>query len=315
MSPQFTVVIPAYNVAPFIGETLASVAAQTFRDYETVVVNDGSQDTEQLERVLAPYRENIRYIKQENRGLAGARNTALRAARGRYLAFLDGDDYWEPDCLETQHKLLAADPSIDVLYGDAVMFGNPRDEGRKLSGLCPSQGPVNFESLVSQKCVPFVSAAVARRELVERVGLFDESLRSSEDFELWVRIARAGGNIQYHRHVILHYRRRPESLSGERTRFEEGVLRSLNKVMLYPDLTPGERQVLESKQAEAAAKVDWSRGQRAVFENQPETAIRHWKEANRHFKTIKLSAMVALLRIFPGAISRLYRLSSRARLL
>jgi glycosyltransferase involved in cell wall biosynthesis len=307
LPPEFSVVVPAYNVAQFIAETLDSVAAQTFTDYETIVVNDGSPDTEQLERALAPYRDRFTYLKQENRGLSGARNTAIRAARGRFLAFLDGDDFWSPDCLAKQHAILSADPSIDVLYGDAIMFGNPRDEGHKLSELCPSDGPVNFESLVSQKCVPFVSATVARTELVKRLGSFDEALRSSEDFELWVRIARAGGKIQYHNQVVLHYRRRPDSLSGQRTPFEEGVCKALDRILLSSDLSATERQAVLGKQAEASAKVDWSRGQRAVFENQPEAAILHWTAANRYFKTTKLAVILAMLKVFPRTTARLYR--------
>jgi glycosyltransferase involved in cell wall biosynthesis len=84
--PKISVIIPAYNVAPYVGETLRSVFAQTFVDFEVIIVNDGSPDTEEFERVLTPFRERINYLTQENRGASAARNTGLRAARGEFVA-------------------------------------------------------------------------------------------------------------------------------------------------------------------------------------------------------------------------------------
>src|SRR5581483_4665750 len=105
-SPRVSVIIPAYNAAAFIAETLDSVYAQTFADFEVIVVNDGSPDTEDLERELAPYREKLSYIKQENQGAAAARNTGIKAARGEFVAFLDADDTWLLAFLEKQLDLL-----------------------------------------------------------------------------------------------------------------------------------------------------------------------------------------------------------------
>src|SRR5712664_587865 len=90
--PLVSVIIPAYKVAPFINETLNSVFVQTFTDYEVIVINDGSPDTEELEGTLDYYRSRILYIRQDNRGAGAARNAGLRTARGRFIAFLDGDD-------------------------------------------------------------------------------------------------------------------------------------------------------------------------------------------------------------------------------
>src|SRR5438132_9051132 len=98
--PIVSVIIPAYNVAPFIGETLTTVFAQSFNDYEVIVINDGSPDTEELERALQPFIDRINYIKQENRGASAARNAGLRAARGEFVAFLDADDLWLSNYLD-----------------------------------------------------------------------------------------------------------------------------------------------------------------------------------------------------------------------
>ena len=97
--PLVSVIVPAYCAAKWISTALDSVLAQTFTDYEITVVNDGSPDTEMLERVLEPYRHHIRYVCQENQGLSGARNTGIRASRSLYIALLDADDIWEPEHL------------------------------------------------------------------------------------------------------------------------------------------------------------------------------------------------------------------------
>src|ERR1700686_1350704 len=110
-TPTVSVIIPSYKTATFITETLDSVFAQTFTDYEVIVVNDGSPDTEQLERVLEPYCNRIVYLKQENRGVAGARNAGIRRARGAFLAFLDSDDMWLPEFLAEQVQIFHKDPS------------------------------------------------------------------------------------------------------------------------------------------------------------------------------------------------------------
>src|ERR1700692_783320 len=112
-SPAVSVIVPAYKVTDFIAKTLDSLRSQTFRDFETIVVNDGCPDSENLERVLEPYRGEIVYIRQENQGLAGARNTAIKAARAPLVGLLDSDDAWEPDYLEVQTKFLAEHPQVD----------------------------------------------------------------------------------------------------------------------------------------------------------------------------------------------------------
>ena len=92
--PLISVIIPAYNVSSYIDEALRSIFAQDFKGYEVIVVNDGSTDTPQLEKVLEPYLEKLHYVTQENRGISAARNAALRVARGQLVALLDADDVW-----------------------------------------------------------------------------------------------------------------------------------------------------------------------------------------------------------------------------
>ena len=313
-APYFSIVIPAYNVAAYIGTALDSVFAQTCTDYEAIVVNDGSPDTEDLERALAPYRERIIYITQQNRGFGGAVNAGIRAASGRYLALLGPDDYWEPNNLQAQRQILAEDPSIDILYGDARVFGNRREQGRSLMESCPSTGEANFEALLTLKCIVIGSAAVIRREVFDRSGLFDESLRgSAEDFDMWLRIAKLGGRIVYHRKPLVHYRRRANSLTADGIKVEQGALQVLEKVERTMDLTPREAQVLQGMLSRVRARLAWQNGRRALLEKDAKTAGQCWGEANRHYRSVKLWLMVRLLSLAPNLFVNLYHRRSLLR--
>src|SRR5271165_3446979 len=137
-TPRVSVIIPTYKTANLIAACLDSVFAQTYKDFEAVVVNDGSPDTPELEKVLAPYMERIVYIKQENKRTAGARNNAIRHARGEFVAFLDSDDTWMPDHLASQMQLFASDTSLGLTYSNGWV-GMPGQE-REFMERCPSNG-------------------------------------------------------------------------------------------------------------------------------------------------------------------------------
>jgi glycosyltransferase involved in cell wall biosynthesis len=131
--PDASVVVPAYKAAAFIHEAVESVLAQTFSNREIIIVN-GSPDTPELERALAPYRDHITYVVQENRGASNARNHGVRIARGEYVAFLDADDRWRSTYLETLIGALRADPDTDVMYA------NPRFWSREQTLLLNASG-------------------------------------------------------------------------------------------------------------------------------------------------------------------------------
>jgi glycosyltransferase involved in cell wall biosynthesis len=309
-SPLVSVIVPAYNVAGFIKEALDSAFAQTFGDYEVIVVNDGSPDATELERVLEPYIARIVYIKQENRGLSGARNTALRAARGRFIALLDADDMWLPNYLEVQTALMLADSSLDVLYPDAEVFGDAPEAGQRFMEMCPSKGDVTFESLVRQECNVMI-CAMARRETVLRVGLFDENLRSSEDFDLWLRIVKAGGRIAYHREVLARYRKRRGSLSSDPVWMCRHILMVLEKAERNLELNTQEREALRQATARFHALQRFHEGKRAFFEGDAKGAIEGLGEANAFLRSRKISLMLMLMKFAPRLMLRAYDMRDR----
>src|SRR5690348_1379760 len=193
--PRVSVLIPAYKAAAFIQETLHTVFAQTFTDFEVIVVNDGSPDTGELEHKLQPFRHRIIYLRQENLGPSAARNAAIRAAHGEFLAFLDSDDSWLPNYLAAQVKSFEEDPELDVVCADTLFYGDPQLEGQTFFSRCRLQGPVTFGGMLTGNPLT-TSCVVARAPVVRDAGLFDETLRVAEDYDLWLRIAAAGAVIK-----------------------------------------------------------------------------------------------------------------------
>jgi len=232
-NPRVSIVIPAYNVAPYIGETLESVFAQTFTDYEVIIVNDGSPDTAEFERKLEPFKDRVRYFKQENRGAGAARNVALRAARGELIAFLDADDLWLPAYLEEQIKFMSAH-DFEVVCANAMNFGNSAFTGRTymevLMPNAPPKGQITFLGLVSAEQSLNTPGVLARRQSIFDVGLFDESLRNSQDFDLWLRLVHSGARVVYHDQVLVSIRWREGSLSGGEINRMTRQLRVLKKI-------------------------------------------------------------------------------------
>jgi glycosyltransferase involved in cell wall biosynthesis len=309
-TPKITVVMPAYNVAPYISETLASVFAQSFTDYEVVMVNDGSPDTEELEQAIEPYRDRVRYIKQENRGAGAARNEGLRAARGELVAFLDADDIWEPNYLEEQVKFLIGN-NYDLVCADAMHFGKSRLEGQTFMGAfmdsAPPAGKVTFLDLISAKRSLITSGVVARRQPILEVGLFDESLRNSQDFDLWVRLSRAGRVLAYQRKVLLRYRFHEDSLSGDDFNRTMRELRVLDKIEKAFDFTAAERSEVSQAIEQRRASLEFELGKLYLEQGEVKNARHSFAKANALQRSWKTRVALILSRVAPGFLRAVRR--------
>jgi len=305
-APSVSVIIPAYKIAPFIGETLDSVFAQTFTDYEVIVVNDGSPDTTEFERALAPYLERVRYFRQENLGAGAARNRGLREARGEFVAFLDGDDLWLRGYLEEQVEFLRGG-GHDLVYTDALLFGDSPNAGQTYMQTSPSDGPVNFLSLIRNECNVITSGVVARRRAVLDAGLFDESLRNAQDFELWARLARGGARIAYQRKVLVRYRCHEGSLSGDVLNRLGREWRVTKQIAETYELTPAERAVVEAMLERQQAALELETGRLHLLDEKYVEARASFERARRVLPGWKLRAALLLLRVAPRLLSKLAR--------
>lgn len=304
--PAVSVLIPAYNVTPFIANALDSLRAQTFRDFETIVVNDGCPDSDNLERALEPYRGEIVYIRQENQGLAGARNTGIQAARAPLVALLDSDDTWEPDYLEVQIGFFTADPRTDVVSPNASFVGETLFPGKTMTDLFPNRGEVNFRSLVEQKNRIF-GGVTARREAILRAGSFDSSLRSAEDLDLWLRMAHGGARFVYNHRPLYRYLARPNSLSNDPIWITTHVLEVYRKLSGTLDLNAEDRDSLEAAIRREEANLDFYLGKKALYAGRRQEARERLNRANRVLRSRKVTFSLLALRLAPGLLHKLIR--------
>lgn len=310
-APLVSVVIPAYRAAHSIAATLDSVLAQTFQYYEVIVVNDGSPDSAALEHVLEAYRDRIIYFRQENQGPAGARNTGILAARGEYIALLDSDDLWEPEHLGAQLAVLQGDPSVDMVYADARIFGDVPSKGRTVMELCPSAGDVTFESLVMRQCTVHICVSLVRRQTLLETGLFDPAFRGTEDIDMWLRIVKRGGRIAYQRRVLGSYRRQAGSLSSDPLPMIEGFLAVLAKAAHDPHATAAELNAIERQCAIQRANLALEQGRKSFLAGDTDAAISGLTQANAHFKSVRLATILLLLRVAPRCMQALYQWRDR----
>lgn len=233
--PIVSVVIPAYNAAWCVRKAIDSVLAQDYRDFEMIVVNDGS--TDDTAPVLASYGSAIRVVDQANGGMSNARNAGIRAARGELIAFLDSDDWWLPTKLGRQVALMHERPELGFCSCAARVEDT---EGRLLNlWECPAwQGTFLVHLFKSGADVPgSCSAVLARRHLVQAVGAFDETLRGAEDPDLWIRLAAISeyACLPEPMAVVL---RRPGSVSRNLEAMRESTIRMMrkNRHLLPPGL-------------------------------------------------------------------------------
>jgi peptidoglycan/xylan/chitin deacetylase (PgdA/CDA1 family)/SAM-dependent methyltransferase len=205
-----SIVIPAYNAADTIGDTLQSLLEQTFTQWEAIVVNDGSTDNtaETVQHFIARDKR-IRIVSQGNQGLSGARNSGLALAEFDWLLFLDADDWIFPHHLERLTHAAEADPSLDIVYCGWT-YALPDGEY-----VFPQLPVLNGDLFLpfTQYCVSVVHTFLVPRSLVISLGPFNTTMRSCEDWALWQRIARTGARFGAVKEVLAAYRTRPNSLS------------------------------------------------------------------------------------------------------
>lgn len=212
---NFSVIIPAYNAGQFIKRTLDSVANQTYSNFEIVITNDGSVDN--TEAVIREYSQShpslqIHMASQKNKGIGSARNNGIFRARGKYLAFLDADDCWYSNKLESVYEILKESPDRDVLYHDEVEIREGKGETKSHYGTVSS--PV-YEDLLFNGNRLSTSATVVNRELAQRIGGFSENpdFNSAEDYDFWLRLAKNEAKFYYFPAILGEYHRVANSVS------------------------------------------------------------------------------------------------------
>ena len=312
MSPVVSVVIPTYNHRAYVLDTLASVFAQTFTDYEVIVVNDGSPDD--TAEVLRPLVEagRIRYFEQPNQGQAAARNRGIAEARGEFIALLDDDDLWPPDSLANRVYVLGGHPACVLVYGVVEVLGHGAGS-RWPNGNAPS-GDV-FQAFAADGWIYSPGQTLIRRSALDQVGCFDPTIWGTDDWDLYLRLAQVG-RFQFIPELVFYYRIHASNSTKKWQRIYRNGLRVVNKHFGRTDTQDGRRlrvRAIEharrfSGTFAAFAAIDhgmngrWGEARRAwlgVARLQPSSFIRdrYWWPALRAFLPEEIVTVGKLARI------------------
>lgn len=305
-----SVVIPAYNAAGFIGNAINSVLSQTIADYEILVVNDGSPDTEQLERALAPFARQVRYLKQDHRGPSATRNCGIVSARGKYVAFLDSDDRWVPEHLETQLTVLESNPGLGLVYCNSQLVKNDIPVGTTFEQESQVM-PVTFEALLAELCTVSLSATVALRKDLIDAGLFDEDLVRCEDFDLWLRMAHCGTQMTHHSQITVLRTISSNGLSASEYAMRCARFKVLEKVGASLALSQSQKDLLGRRLRLVGAMINLDRLKLLMYAGQFGDALVAAKQAASVLPTWKLRLAVSGLKRAPHLLRVYYRFHER----
>jgi len=232
-NPRVTVITPTYNREKFLPEAIDGVLAQTFGDFELIVVDDGSTDNSR--EILEAYQardSRIRTFWQENQGQSVARNVALAEARGAFICFLDSDNYWPAEKLQQQITLFDENPSVDVIYGDIITVD---EDGREHTRLNMTRHSGHIAKwMLRDNCVS-MNTAMARRECFDQMGGMSGQRRVADDYDLWLKFS-ARYQFLYVPKFWAFYRVMDDQISSDKTaRFDsnEAIIHNFRKN--YPD--------------------------------------------------------------------------------
>lgn len=292
--PLVSVVIPTYNAERYLGAAIESVLGQTATDLEVVVVDDGSTDG--TEGVVRSYRDRVKYLKQENTGVAVARNRGIAESRATYVAFLDADDTWLPGKLERQLEALKSNGRYRLCYAaHAVVDDDLRPLGVRHS---PRRSTMIEDLILLGNVVGSICTVLCERNLFDQAGGFDPGLSQCADWEMWLRLAMLT-DFLYLDEPLVTYRQHGTSMSRNIPLYERDSMHLLDKAYQLPGLPQSIRDrkglaygrmymVLAGSYWHAGSLLDFMRCARRVVENDPRQLAYllafPWRRASRAWR-------------------------------
>ncbi len=222
-----SIIVPSYNSAHLISTTLDSINQSTYQDYEVLIIDDGS--TDHTKTVVEPYLtdQRFKYIYQENKGLAGARNTGIELALGNYLVFLDSDDIILPVKLSQQSNFLDEHSEVDIVYSDSQWFVEDDLNDTRAVEFPVHKGDV-LPYLLYGNFI-HVNSVMVRTDKVKETGGFDVNFRELEDWDLWLRLSIRGSHFGYTPGSLSKVRIRKGSMTSDQMRMNKAMVRVLDK--------------------------------------------------------------------------------------
>jgi glycosyltransferase involved in cell wall biosynthesis len=309
-APLVTFIIPTHNYGRFLPEAINSALAQTYPNFELIVVDDGSTDN--TPELVAPLQGRLRYIRQEQSGPSAARNAGIRVAGGELIAFLDADDIWLPRKTAAQARFLLEHPEIGLVCGltrstgdqERNQPGNRRRSGRARRKLITLKAGVAFDDLfLSHRNYIATSTVMLRRQCLDLVGHFEESLSRVEDWNLWLRVARHFGIARLPEVVALH-RFHTSNLALDRETMRQAVFDNLGRICsLFPDAARWRQLV--------ASRLYVKHGLQDIYQGRLQDARRNLRRAIRD-RALNVTAYPLLLAAcLPQAMLEAARTASR----
>ncbi|MBE6951501.1 MAG: glycosyltransferase family 2 protein [Ruminococcaceae bacterium] len=301
---KFSVVIPLYNKEHYIEKTIRSVLDQTCTDYEVIVVDDGSKDNS-LALARKFESDRVRVIAQENQGVSVARNTGILNANGEFIAFLDADDEWRPEYLQTIAGLTDAYPESAIFVtAYAVNMGSGKINIS--TRLEPETGCLPSYWLTLAKGYDFVwtSATTIRRQALMDAGLFKPGEKIGQDLDMWARVARINPRVAYSNHICVNYNRAAEQNARTRVRvaWAGAFLKDLEEELVNPQRTPEEKASIQHKYDKKMTVFIFT----AILAGEKERAskaLKEWK-GERSTTNRLLRTGLRIAKLMPAAVNR-----------
>ncbi len=282
-----SVIIPVYNRLEFIKEAIESVYAQTYKNFEIIVVNDGS--SENVEEVLSQYKDSVKYLFQKQSGVGAARNNGIKHSRGELLAFLDDDDLFEPNKLEEQVKILENNPHLGFVFSDYYSFETKNASRKRLisTRLRNSKRDDMAQNYFIHHDLP-VSSFLVRRRSIEDIGLFNSKLKVIEDVDLWLRLFLHDAGV-YSNYPSTKIRIHGHQMSNNRIFINRNLIKDYKEIL---DNNPEFAQKLGALADKTIIKLHYRLG-RALFESN------EISQARKEFLFCAKSYPLMIKRVYP----------------
>jgi len=234
---EVSVIIPTHNRAAFLEEAIESILFQDYKDFELIVVDDGSTDG--TRELIRTYGERVIYLHQDNKGVSCARNRGIENSTGKYIAFLDSDDKWLPKKLSSQIDFFSCNTDAMICHTEEIWVRNgvrvnPMKKHKKYSGMI-------FERVLPL-CIVSPSSVMIRRDLFLGIGLFDESLPACEDYDLWLRIASRFPVYLLETPLMIKRGGHKDQLSSKFVGLDRFRIKALVNILESGVLSPGQRE-------------------------------------------------------------------------
>lgn len=308
MEPLVSVIIPTYNSGPYITEALMSVFGQTYKNFEIIVVDDGS--TDETKNNLHSFINGVQCIYKDNAGPASARNLGIKKSKGEYIAFLDSDDIWLPEKLKLQLGLFSMLPEIELAHSDFTYFD---DRGLEKKSEYSEIDKKNFGGNVFYYLVRenFVrtSSVVVKKETLKRVKLFDEELFMSEDYDLWLRITKEKRLVGYINKPLLKVRRHSNSVTEDAKKTYLWVNKAVNKTI---ESSPELKEKINQHLSYRHAKTCFTKGYTLFSQGKLKEARKQLLQSLQH-RVLTRSLVYFILCFLPNPVINLLKLAKGYR--